>query len=76
MKKLTVALVIVMLLTMPIVGLAEGQGNPRKPGTTDNPGLYYAAVIGNLMSGGANYWGAAIAGYLWSKEAPPWFVGN
>jgi len=76
MKKLTVALVLVGLLTLPIVGLAEGQANPPKPGTQTNPGLHWAGLKGFINSNGANYWGYSWAMWLWFMMAPPGFTGK
>lgn len=79
MKKLTVALVIVALLSMPIVGLADppGQGNanPPKPGTHSNPGLWNA--LSKIMLNNMPYWwSAAIVDYILHGGTPPWFAGK
>ncbi|NIM58985.1 MAG: hypothetical protein GTO16_08600 [Candidatus Aminicenantes bacterium] len=77
MKKLTVALVIVMLLTLPVVGLADSpnsQGNPRKPGTGTNPGLIWAAFVGYLNSG--NWFGDFLTDWLWFYGTPAWPSGK
>jgi hypothetical protein len=76
MKKLTVALVIVMLLTLPVVGLAEGKSDPPQPGTRSNPGLIWAGYFGYINSDGANLIGICVAGWLWYWGAPPWFAGK
>ena len=74
MKKLMAVLVLVMLLTLPVVGLAEGQGNPRKPGTQTNPGLWWAATWGYYMSNGANWLGLVLSDWLFGHAPPFPFV--
>lgn len=76
MKRLIVALVLVGLLTLPVVGLAEGNANPPKPGTKTNPGLHWAGYWGYINSNGANLIGYAVAGFLFYCGVPPWFAGK
>ncbi len=78
MRKLTVALVFVGLLALPITGLAEGNGNPPKPGTNSNPGLWNAflKLLRNLENNMPYAWPAAIVDWILYVGTPPWFVGK
>lgn len=79
MKKLTIALVLVGLLTLPIVGLADPAGPPiaipPKPGTNTNLGLWNALlkILGNNMP---YWWSAGIVDWILYVGTPPWHVGN
>lgn len=79
MKKLTVALVLAALLSMPIVSLAKPAGPPQvvppKPGTGWNLGLWNAlfTILGNNMP---YWWSAAVVDYINLVGTPPWFAGK
>jgi hypothetical protein len=74
MKKLTVALILVGLLTLPMVGLAEGQGNPPKPGNQKNPALFEVWYVIFYVIGAPGYsWiGGETAFQLYYYGTPAW----